>query len=51
MLTPPSPKPPGLGLTATPPDARVQTRVASLLPRNLLHAYAQMSIMNAKEMR
>ena len=34
-------------LTVAPTDVRVRTRGASLLPGNLLHAYAQMSIMNA----
>ena len=47
MLTPPSLEPPAPGLPIAPPDAWVQTRVESLLPGNLLHAYAQMSIMNA----
>ena len=46
-LTPLPPEPPAPRLPAAPPDARVQTRVASLLPGNLLHAYAQMSIMIA----
>ena len=41
------PKPPAPGLPVAPPDARVRTRVESLLPGNLLHTYAQMSIMNA----